>query len=432
MTANPGGDAPSGDALAGDAVAGDALVMAGTVERGSFRLEADLRAAPGEVLGVLGPNGAGKTTMLRALSGLDALTTGTIRLGGLTLDDVATGTFVPAQRRPVGLVFQSYRLFPHLDVRDNVAYAPRVQGAGRRQARAAADTWLERFDLTSLATRRPHQISGGQAQQVALARALAADPRFLLLDEPLSALDARTRLDVRARLRSHLEQFAGPVLIITHDPLEAMIMADRLLVIENGRVVQQGTPAQVARQPATQYVARLVGLNLYTGSLEMATRQVALDVGGTFTVTMGEDAASGTVAPVGVPPVGVPPAGVASLGVASAGGASAGAASAGAAPAQAGQPALRVLVGLRPSAITVHTARPTQASPRNVWKGTVTAMELLADRVRVQVDATPPALVDISSAAVADLALRPGTVVWLSAKATETEAYPDPGTRHRT
>jgi molybdate transport system ATP-binding protein len=375
MTANPGGEA---------------LVMAGAVERGSFRLEADLRAAPGEVLGVLGPNGAGKTTLLRALAGLDALASGSICLGNLTLDDAATDTFVPPQRRPVGLVFQNYRLFPHLDVRDNVGYAPRVQGAGRRKARAAADRWLERFDLTALATRRPHQISGGQAQQVALARALAADPRFLLLDEPLSALDARTRLDVRAQLRSHLEQFAGPVLIITHDPLEAMIMADRLVVIESGRVVQEGRPAQVARQPATQYVARLVGLNLYTGTLEVATGRVLLDVGGTFTVTWGDDdpaASAGT-----------------------------------------GQSTRPVLVVLRPSAITIHTARPTQASPRNVWQGTVAALELLADRVRVQVDATPPALVDISAAAVADLAVRPGTAVWLSAKATETEAYPDPGT----
>jgi molybdate transport system ATP-binding protein len=367
------------------------LVMSGTVERGSFQLAADLTAAPGEVLGVLGPNGAGKTTLLRALSGLDALTSGSIRLDGLTLDDAATDTFVPAESRPVALVFQNYRLFPHLNVRDNVAYAPHVQGAARRQARAAADTWLERLDLSALATRRPHEISGGQAQQVALARALAADPRLLLLDEPLSALDARTRLEVRAQLRNHLKQFTGPVLIITHDPLEAMIMADRLLVIEDGRVVQQGSPAQVARQPATQYVARLVGLNLYTGTLEVATSRVHLDDGGIFTVTLGD----------------------------------------GGLAAQDGPPADRVLVGLRPSAITIHTVRPAHASPRNVWKGTIGALELLADRVRVQVDAAPPALVDISAAAVADLALRPGTAVWLSAKATETEAYPDPGSPSR-
>ena len=372
---------------------GDDLVMAGTVERGSFLLQADLEVAPGEVLGVLGPNGAGKTTLLRALSGLEALTSGTIRLGDLVLDDAATDTFIPADQRPVGLVFQSYRLFPHLDVRDNVAYSPRVRGAGRRQARAAADTWLQRLDLTALADRRPHQISGGQAQQVALARALAAEPRLLLLDEPLAALDARTRVQVRAQLRSHLAEFTGPVLIITHDPLEAMIMADRLLVIENGRVVQQGSPAKVASQPATQYVARLVGLNLYTGLLEVATSRVLLDAGGTFTVTPGDDDPVASVA--------------------------------------AGPSTRPVLVVLRPSAITIHTARPTQGSPRNVWQGTVTGLELLTDRVRVQVDAAPPALVDISAAAVADLALRPGIAVWLSAKATETEAYPDPGTHHQ-
>ena len=369
---------------------GDALVMSGSIERGSFHLAADLGVAPGEVLAVLGPNGAGKTTLLRALSGLEALSSGSIRLGDLTLDDVATDTFVAAENRPVGLVFQDYRLFPHLDVRDNVAYAPRVRGAGRRPAREVADTWLERFDLTHLATRRPHEISGGQAQQVALARALAADPKLLLLDEPLAALDARTRLGVRAQLRSHIDQFTGPVLIITHDPLEAMIMADRLLVIENGRVVQQGSPAEVAHRPATQYVARLVGLNLYPGRIDPRTRTVSLDHGGTLTVTLNDDVDDL-----------VEPAGVEEL-------------------------SRRVLVALRPSAITIHTTRPTGASPRNVWEGTVVALELLADRVRAQVDATPSAIVDISAAAVAELALRPGTGVWLSAKANETEAYPDP------
>jgi molybdate transport system ATP-binding protein len=172
-----------------------------------------------------------------------------------------------------------------------------------------------------------------------------------------------------------------------------MIMADRLVVIENGRVVQAGSPADVARQPATQYVARLVGLNLYSGTLEAATRRVFLDDGGTFIVTLGSASADDAAAP----------------------------------SAQAGPPGHRVLVGLRPSAITIHTVRPDHASPRNVWQGKVAALEQLTDRVRVQVDATPPALADISAAAVADLALRPGTSVWLSAKATETEAYPDPG-----
>jgi molybdate transport system ATP-binding protein len=389
---------------------GDVLHMSGTVDRGSFRLTVDLRVAPGEVLGVLGPNGAGKTTLLRALAGLDALSNGSIRLGDLTMDDAAAGTYLPSECRPVGLVFQNYRLFPHLDVRDNVAYAPRVRGLNRAGARAVADTWLARLDLSALADRRPHQISGGQAQRVALARALAADPRLLLLDEPLAALDAKTRLDVRAQLRGHIATFPGPVLIITHDPLEAMIMADRLLVIENGRVVQQGSPAVVARQPATQYVARLVGLNLYAGTLDPGTpgnRRVSLDEGGTFIVTLGEDEVLVQQGAGTSPPAGAGPAG----------------------PGSADLPVLsrpRVLVGLRPSAITIHTAQPGNASPRNVWQGTVAGLEPLADRIRVQVDARPPALVDISAAAVDDLSLRPGTQVWLSAKATETEAYADP------
>ena len=356
-----------------------ALSVGATVRRGGFTLDVAVDVAPGEVLGVLGPNGAGKTTLLRALCGLTAITTGRIRLGAEVLDDAAADTFVPAERRPVGLVFQDYRLFPHLDVLDNVAFSPRSRGATRREARVRAATWLERLDLVELASRKPHEISGGQAQRVALARALAAEPRLLLLDEPLSALDARTRLEVRTRLRHHLKDFAGPVLLVTHDPLEAMVLADRLLVIEDGRVVQEGTPADVARRPATQYVARLVGLNLYAGDLDPDRTTVSLDGGGMLAVSLQDEIRSGA----------------------------------------------RVLVGLRPSAITIHTARPEQASPRNVWPGTVGGLELLADRVRVQVDGVPPALVDITPAAVAELGLHTGQQVWLSAKATETDAYPD-------
>ncbi len=362
------------------------LSMSGTVERGSFVLDVAVEVGPGEVLGVVGPNGAGKTTLLRVLAGLEALSTGAVRLGESALDDVEAGVFVPVDRRPVGLVFQDYRLFPHLSVRDNVAFAPRARGVSRSAARARADTWLGRLDLTPLAGRRPGQISGGQAQRVALARALAAEPQLLLLDEPLSALDTESRLDVRTQLLRHLEHFTGPVLVVTHDPLEAMVLADRLLVIEKGRVVQQGTPAQVARRPATQYVARLVGLNLYSGTFDSRTALVKLDGGGTLAVTVSDDVERS--------------------------------------PAQHSSP-VRMLVRLRPSAITIHTTRPSGASPRNVWAGTVAGLELLGDRVRVQVDAAPAALVDVTAAAVAELALRPGAPVWLSAKATETAGYPE-------
>ena len=242
---------------------GDGLVVDAEVRRGGFTLAVSLTAALGEVLGLLGPNGAGKSTLLGAVAGLIPVSAGRITLAEQVLDDADTGTFVEASGRPVGFVFQNYRLFPYLTVAENVAFSPRARGQGRRAARAAASHWLDRLGLADLANRKPDQLSGGQAQRVALARALAGQPELLLLDEPLSALDAGTRLDVQAELKRHLADFTGPCLLVTHDPLEALVLADRLIVLEGGRIVQEGTPAQIARQPATEYVAKLVGLNLY-------------------------------------------------------------------------------------------------------------------------------------------------------------------------
>ncbi len=356
------------------------LSLDGRVERGGFALEVATTVAPGEVVGLLGPNGAGKSTLLRVVAGLQPLTGGVLRLGGTVLDDASDGTWVPAERRPVALVFQDYRLFPHLDVRDNVAFAARSRGLGRAASRAQAEPWLERLDLVGLASRRPAQLSGGQAQRVALARALAAEPDVLLLDEPLAALDARTRLDVRASLREHLSDFGGPCVVVTHDPLEAMVLSDRLLVVEDGRVVQEGTPASVARHPATDYVARLAGLNLYAGHYDAHTHAVALDGGGRLVATPTDGTSLGSG---------------------------------------------RVLVALSPSAVSVHREPLDGASQRNVWRGTVAGLELLGDRVRVEVRGEPGAVVDVTPAAVADLGLERGREVWLAAKATETLAYPE-------
>jgi molybdate transport system ATP-binding protein len=354
------------------------------VQRDGFTLHVSTEVAAGESFGVLGPNGAGKSTLLRALAGLLPLSSGRIELGGRVLDDAEV--LVPPEQRRVGLVFQGYRLFPHLSVRDNVAFGPRSAGLSRRASRAAADRWLQGLDLTRLAGRRPAELSGGQAQRVALARTLATDPQLLLLDEPMAALDARTRLEVRTTLREHLRDFAGPVVVVTHDPLEAMVMADRLLVLENGRAVQEGSPAEVARRPATDYVARLVGLNLYAGVVAAEPEgepqaHVALDAGGRLHVT------------------GLSSSG---LGVGD-----------------------RVLVAARPAAVSLHTQRPGTGSPRNVWRGEVSGMEPSTDRVRVQVRAEPDVLVDVTPAAVADLGLRPGLPVWVAVKATELDVYPE-------
>ncbi len=255
---------------------------------------------------------------------------------------------------------------------ENVAFSPRVRGLGRRAAKSAAIQWIDRLGLTELADRKPDQLSGGQAQRVALARALAGQPALLLLDEPLSALDAGTRLDVQAELKRHLADFAGPCLLVTHDPLEALVLADQLIVLEGGRIVQEGTPAHIARRPATEYVARLVGLNLYAGHADGS--EVQLHGGGVFVIPDHD---------------------------------------------QHGD----VLVAVRPSAVVVSSQRPTATSARNVWPAQVAGLTLLADRVRLDLQGQRAILVDVTPAAVAELSLDPGSEVWLTVKATDLEVY---------
>nr|WP_231126836.1 ABC transporter ATP-binding protein [Motilibacter aurantiacus] len=350
-----------------------------------------MRVAPAETLAVLGPNGAGKSTLLRVLAGLLPLDEGHVRLGPVALDVPAERVLVAPQQRRAGVVFQDYRLFPHLSARDNVAFGPAAAGASRRAARALADRELARLGIAEVARQRPGQLSGGQAQRVALARALATEPRMLLLDEPLAALDARSRADARSALRAVLAGFDGPAVLVTHDPLEALTLADRLLVLEHGRVVQEGTPAVVARHPATDYVARLVGLNLYPGVVAApGTGRVRLDRGGELVAARPDS--DGTALGAEGLPVGT-----------------------------------RVLVAVDPAAVAVHLQRPEGLSPRNVWPGTVRALELLGNRVRAEVDGTPPALVDLTAPAVAELGLAPGLPVWLALKASEARAYPGSG-----
>ncbi|XVQ13942.1 ABC transporter ATP-binding protein [Spirillospora sp. CA-255316] len=337
------------------------------VRRGSFELDLELEAEPGDVVALLGPNGAGKSTALRALAGLTPITGGHIRVDG---DAVHA---LPPERRGIGMVFQDYLLFPHLSAVENVAFGLRCQGAGRREARRRAAEWLERVGLADHASARPRALSGGQAQRVALARALAVEPSLLLLDEPLSALDAHTRLEIRAALRRHLAGFEGAAVLVTHDPLDAMVLADRLVVLEGGRVVQRGEPAEVARRPRTDYVARLVGLNLYRGHASGGT--VTLQDGACRLDTI--DRLDG-----------------------------------------------EVFLAFAPSSVAIHRSRP-DGSPRNLWPARVGAIERHGDRVRIRLDGPPlPAAADVTPGAVAELQLTEGSRVWAAVKATETHVYP--------
>jgi molybdate transport system ATP-binding protein len=219
------------------------------------RVEAEVSVPAGEVLAVNGPNGAGKTSLIRALAGL-VPAEGHARLDGV---DLLT---VPARDRGVGLVFQKQLLFPHLSALDNVAFGPRSRGVHRAEADREAAEWLARFGIGELSHRRPRELSGGQAQRVAIARALATRPRVLLLDEPFTGLDVKVAMALRIELGRHLASYNGITLLVTHDAIDALTIADRVLVLDEGRVAQIGTPAEVSQRPRTEHVARLVGLNV--------------------------------------------------------------------------------------------------------------------------------------------------------------------------
>ncbi|MFI6364273.1 ABC transporter ATP-binding protein [Nocardia sp. NPDC050630] len=340
------------------------------VTRDKFELDIAVSVAPGEVVALLGPNGAGKTTALRALAGLTPLTEGSIRLDENTWD-APPKLFIPADRRAIGVVFQDYLLFAHMSAQDNVAFGLRARGHHRRAARDRAKYWLERVGLAEHLHAKPRALSGGQAQRVALARALATDPRLLLLDEPLAALDASTRLQVRSDLAHHLADYSGHTVLVTHDPLDAMVLADRLVIVENGSIIQEGLPSEVARRPRSDYVANLVGLNLYRGTAH--GNAIDLDDGGTLTVAEPAEGA--------------------------------------------------VHVAFAPSAVSLHLAQPA-GSPRNTWPVTVVGLEQHANTTRVRLDGSPSVLADVTPATVADLRLQTGVSLWAAVKATEVHTYP--------
>ena len=337
-----------------------------------FHLAAALEVPPGQVLALVGPNGAGKSTVLRTVAGLLAPSRGRVVLGDEVLVDTATRVDVPPRDRHLGVVFQSHLLFPHLTARENVAFAPRARGVDRRTAADLADAWLHRVGLgPDVGDARPARLSGGQAQRVALARALAGDPAGLLLDEPLAALDVATRHDVRRALRQHLDDFAGPVVLVTHDPVEAATLADRIVVLEDGAVTHDGDVTSITGHPRTPWAARLAGVNLYAGVAE-GTR-VTIDGGGALSTA---DAMDGPV-----------------------------------------------WVSVPPSAVALYPEAP-HGTPRNVWPVRVRGYESLGDRVRVQLDGEPPVTAEVTAGGAAELGLATAGALWASIKATELVVYP--------
>jgi molybdate transport system ATP-binding protein len=338
-----------------------------------FTLDAEIGVGADETLAIAELSGAGKTTMLRAIAGLLRPDGGTIRFGADTWFDAAREVFVPVERRSVGIVFQDFALFAHLDARANVAFPLEAGGVGRRERRRRADELLDRLGIASLARARPGELSGGERQRVAIARALARDPRVLLLDEPLSNLDPATRAQVTGELRGLIAELARTTIIVTHAYEDAAGMADRIAVIERGRIVQTATADVLLSAPATPFVAQFAGTNFLPGTAVPGPdglTEVALS-GGSL---LAAEPASGPVA-----------------------------------------------VTIPPWAIVIGSEG---GSARNALTGTITRITPLGSRVRVTASTPAPVTAEITQAAARDLDLRTGSVVTLRFKAAECRIVP--------
>jgi molybdate transport system ATP-binding protein len=357
----------------------DLAVRAVVAARG---LDVDLNVRPGEVVAVLGENGAGKSTLLHVVCGLVRPDTGQVSVDGQVVVDTADGTWVPPHRRRAALLAQDPALFPHLTAEQNVAFGPRSRGASRRAARAIAATWLDAVAATDVADRRPAALSGGQAQRVAIARALAADPAVLLLDEPLSAVDVALAPTLRQLLGRVVRDSRRTVLLVTHQILDAVALADRVVVLEGGRVVEDGPARQVLDRPRSGFAARLAGVNILHGraSADGLTTPAGLTIHGLLDPTC-----------------------------------------------EVGQHAVALFP---PNAVAIHLTA-SGGSPRNRLGVVITQLEPRGTLVRVHArDDTDPGtdlIADVTAAATADLGLAPGRHVQFVVKATEITVHPEAG-----
>lgn len=344
---------------------------------GDFVVEAAIEAEAGRPVALVGPNGAGKTTLVRALAGLHPIDHGTVALDGLQLD--APDVHVPVRARSIGVVFQDRALFDRMSAIENVAFGMRARGVRATDARRRAGDLLRSMDLEHRADARPHQLSGGEAQRVTIARAIAHEPKLLLLDEPLSSLDVRARTEVRSLLGKLLASFQGVAIVVTHDPVDALTLAERIVVLEQGRVTQAGTVDEIRSTPQSAYAAELVGINLFTGRLEpLGDGAAELHAGGgTIVVSCPPD----VIAPVD-----------------------------------------DVTAVLRPADVVLYREQPSAASARNVLAGTIRSIADDGQRARIRIDSSPALIADVTPGSVARLGLREGVAVWASFKAVEVRA----------
>jgi molybdate transport system ATP-binding protein len=350
-----------------------------SARRETFEVTIALDVADGETLALLGPNGAGKSTVVDALIGSLPLADGSIELDGQRVDGL------PPERRSIGVCFQDDLLFPRLSAIENVAFPLRSRRVPKAEARRRAAGLLERLAPAVAADARPDAMSGGERQRVALARALAPEPRLLLLDEPFANVDVSARPGLRELVGAVAGTFGGATLLIAHEPLDALTLADRVTLLEAGRVTQTGTPDEIRTSPRSAYAADLVGVNLFDGHLE------PLDDGAAILHTAQGDV---TVAPDR--------------------------------PVSLGDHAI---VTLRPVDVSLHAGAP-EGSARNIVRGEFGEIAIDGDRGRVRIASRPPLTAEVTAGSVARMDLRPGSDVWASFKAVEVSLQVDEDDDH--
>jgi molybdate transport system ATP-binding protein len=352
------------------------LTVQARTKRGDLELDVELAVERGECLALAGPSGAGKTSILRVAAGLLRPAHGRVEVNGTTWLSTDQDIDLPAERRRCGYVFQDYALFPHLGAWQNVAYP--LRGMSRQERRSRALELLDRFGLSDRAEARPRTLSGGERQRVAVARALARRPEVLLLDEPLSALDARTRANAARELGALLRESEAPALLVTHDFAEAAQLGDRVGIVDRGRVVQQGTASQLAAAPRSAFVADFTGAVVLTGTAHRRSgglTEVELDGGGKAT---SPDAGAG-----------------------------------------------RVAVSLYPWDITIEPpSEPAHGSAQNRLTAEVATVTAVGNRVRLGLLGPQPFVAEITQDSADRLGLRPGVQVAATWKAAATRLMP--------